>query len=249
MMNPHVLQRSDAGGRRRFLTTRWSLVISAANSATPNQALTELCEAYWYPAYAYLRRANYPADKAEDLTQAFFTRMIEKQFLRDANQERGRFRSFLLASLRHFALNEYDRERAQRRGGHVAHVALDFEDGERRYLREPADDLTPDLLYERRWVNDVLRRTLSRLAEEWRKAGRERMFNSLKPRLVGDEPRSYQSLAYELCVSEGSLRVAVHRLRQEFGAMLREIIAETVERDEDIDDELRFLLSVLERRP
>jgi RNA polymerase sigma-70 factor (ECF subfamily) len=248
-MNPHAQPPSGPGARRRFLTTRWSLVIAAAESATPNQALTELCEAYWYPAYAYLRRANYPADKAEDLTQAFFARMIEKQVLRDANQERGRFRSFLLASLRHFALNEYDRERAQKRGGHVSHVALDFEDGERRYLREPADDLTPEHLYERRWVNDVLRRTLLRLADEWRLAGREKMFNSLKPRLVGDEPRSYQSLAYELGVSEGSLRVEVHRLRQEFGTALRETIAETVERDEDVDDELRFLLAVLERRP
>ena len=137
-------------GRHRFVTTRWSLVLAAAGVSTGSSAaLEELCETYWYPAYAYVRRLGYTADDAADLTQAFFARVLEKQFFKDARPERGRFRSFLLASLRHFTLNELDWKNARRRGGGITHVPIDFALGEDRYRREPADDLTPERIYER----------------------------------------------------------------------------------------------------
>jgi RNA polymerase sigma-70 factor (ECF subfamily) len=223
-------------------------VIAAAGlSPASSAALAELCEAYWYPAYAYARRSGYSVDDAADLTQAFFTRMLEKQFLKQARPERGRFRSFLLASLRHFILNERDWKNARKRGGGVALVPLDFGVGEDRYQREPADDLTPDRIFERRWTLDVLDRAMARLAADYVASGRQALFALLKPYLVGDEPGSYAELASVAGSSEGALRVAVHRLRKEFRSTLRHTIAETVERDEDVDDELRYLLRVVAR--
>ena len=152
--------------RHRFATTRWSLVIAAAGAAPASStALAELCESYWYPAYAYVRRSGYSTDDASDLTQAFFTRLLEKHFLKDANPERGRFRSFVLASLRHFILNEHDWKHARKRGGDFIHVPLDFTVGEDRYQREPPDTLTPELIFERRWTLDLIERAMARLAE------------------------------------------------------------------------------------
>jgi RNA polymerase sigma-70 factor (ECF subfamily) len=152
-------------GRHRFATTRWSLVIAAAGaSPASSAALAELCDTYWYPAYAFVRRSGHSVDDAADLTQAFFTRMLEKQFLKDARPERGRFRSFLLASLRHFILNERDWKHARKRGGGITHVSLDFGEGEDRYQREPADDLTPERIFERRWTLDVLDQAMARTA-------------------------------------------------------------------------------------
>lgn len=236
--------------RHRFATTRWSLVIAAGGgSPASTAALAELCEAYWYPAYAYVRRTGYSVDDAADLTQAFFTRVIEKLYLKDARPERGRFRSFLLASLRHFILNERDWHNARKRGGDFIHVPLDFGMGEHRYQREPADTVTPERIFERRWTLDVLDRAMARLSARYVAAGRKDLFVRLKPYLIGEEPASYYELACAEGVSEGSLRIAVHRLRKEFRSTLRATIAETVERDEDVDDELRYLLTVVAREP
>jgi RNA polymerase sigma factor (sigma-70 family) len=248
-MYPQTRSMPQERIRHRFATTRWSLVV-AAGGASPasSTALAELCEAYWYPAYAYLRRSGYSVDKAADLTQSFFTRMLEKRFLKDARSDRRRFRSFLLASLRHFVSNEFDRERAAFRGGNIVHVPLDFGTGEDRYQREPPDDQTPERIYERQWTLDVLDRAMSQLSAKYRRSGRHEMFVRLKPHLVGEEPAAYRELADALGVSEGSLRIAVHRLRKEFSAMLRDTIAETVERDEDVDDELQYLLRVVGRQ-
>ena len=232
--------------RHRFATTRWSLVIAAAG-VTPGSstALAELCESYWYPAYAYVRRSGYSTDDASDLTQAFFTRVLEKHFLKDAKPERGRFRSFVLASLRHFILNEHDWKHARKRGGDVTHVPLDFGVGEDRYQREPPDPLTPELIFERRWTLELLARSMQRLAAKYAAAGRQDLFVRLMPHLTGDEPSTYEELAAATGQTAGALRVAVHRLRREFRATLRDTIAETVLRNEDVDDELRFLLRVI----
>jgi len=248
----HTLPRAMPAdrGRHRFATTRWSQVIAASGvSPAADNALAELCEAYWYPVYAFVRRSGHSVDDASDLTQAFFTRVLEKHYLKDARPDRGRFRSFLLASVRHFLSNERDWRMTLRRGGRQPHIPLDFGTGEERYQLEPADELTPERVYERRWTLAVLDKAMARLFSKYEQAGRQDLFGRLKPYLVGDEPESYRELADALEVSEGSLRVAVHRLRKDYKTTLRDAIAETVERDEDVDDELRYLLKIVARQP
>lgn len=236
-------------GRHRFATTHWSQVVAASGvSPAADAALAELCEAYWYPVYAFVRRSGHSVDDACDLTQGFFTRVVEKRYLKDARPERGRFRSFLLAAFRHFLSNERDWHMTLRRGGRQPHVPLDVGTGEHRYQLEPADGLTPEFVYERRWALTVLDKAMARLSLKYEQTGRRDLFASLTPHLVSDEPASYRELAETLDVSEGSLRVAVHRLRKEYRATLRETIAETVERDDDVDDELRYLLTVVGRK-
>ena len=233
-------------GPLHFATTRWSLVLSAAGkSAASSAALDELCEAYWYPAYAYVRRSGYSAGDAADLTQAFFARILEKQFLKDARPERGRFRSFLLASLKHFIFNDRDWHNAQKRGGTFLHVPLDFTMGEDRYQREPSDDLTPERIYERQWTFDVLDRAMARLAAQYVASGRQALFAALRSHIDGDGRESYADLAAATGISEGALRVAVHRLKRAYRAALRATIAETVDGGEEVDDEVRYLLRVL----
>ena len=235
-------------GRQRFATTRWTLVLSAAGqSAASSAALAELCEAYWYPAYAYVRRSGYSAEDAADLTQAFFARVLEKQFLKDARPERGRFRSFLLASLKHFILNDRDWHNARKRGGTLLHVPLDFTLGEERYQREPSDDLTPERIYERHWTFDVLNRAMARLAAQYVASGRQELFAALRSHLDGDGRESYAELSAATGISEGALRVAVHRLKKAYRDALRTTIAETVERGDEVDNEVRYLLRVLSR--
>jgi RNA polymerase sigma-70 factor (ECF subfamily) len=232
----------------RFETTHWSMVVAASGGPTPRsrEALSRLCEMYWYPLYAYVRRRGYDADAAQDLTQEFFTRVIEKDYLSDATPERGRFRAFLLASLRHFLANEYDRASAQKRGGGRPALALEFETAEGRYQLEPPDTCTPETIYERRWALTVLDRTLTRLRAEHEAAGRLALFDRLKGYLTGDASgTSYAEAASALGMSEGAVKVAVHRLRRRFGALLREEIADTVVDPAQIDDEIRALFAAL----
>jgi len=241
---------TDANLPRRFLTTRWSLVLSAGDGERPDSqtALASLCELYWYPVYAFIRRSGYTSDRSADLTQAFFARLLEKQFLKDARPDRGRFRWFLLASVRHFLSNERDWENAQKRGGGVAHLPLEFESVERRYQLEPADDLTPEHVYEQRWALGVFETAMTRLAERHATSNRRNFFARLQPYLTGDAPDSPGLLAAELGMSEGALRVALHRLRRQFGTVLRATVGETVASDTDIEDELRYLMDVLSRQ-
>jgi RNA polymerase sigma factor (sigma-70 family) len=235
--------------RRRFATTHWSVVIAAAGpSPDADKALAELCETYWYPVYAFVRRSGHSTDDAADLTQAFFARILEKGYVKDARPDRGRFRSFLLASLSHFLSNERDWRCAKKRDGAVPHVPLDVETGEHRYRLEPADPLTPERIYERRWTLTVLDNAMAALARKYRQTGRGELFPRLKPHLTGEDPPSYRELGEALGMSEGSLRIAVHRLRKEFASTLRAAIAETVERPEDVEDELRYLLGVVGRQ-
>jgi RNA polymerase sigma-70 factor (ECF subfamily) len=233
----------------RFATTRWSLVLAVrqGDSAEASMALSTLCETYWYPVYAFIRRTGQSSDAARDLTQAFFARVLEKGYFGQARQERGRFRSFLLASVRHFLANEHDWRRAQKRGGDAPHLPLEFETGERRYLIEPVDRDTPESLYERRWAQTVIDAAIAAVKQKYETGGRGELFARLKPYLTGDDPVSYAALASASGASEGSLRVAVHRMRQQVAAALREVIAETVEQPADIEEELRHLLAAAGR--
>src|SRR6185295_16874802 len=195
---------------RRFATTRWSLVVAAGDARSPDaeSALATLCEAYWFPVYAFIRRSGSSEDAARDLTQAFFARVLEKNYFKDARQDRGRFRSFLLTSVRHFLSNERDAE-------------------------------TPEHTDEKRWALAGLAAAISRLETNYERSNKRAQFLRLKPFLTSDEPESYSALAAELGSTEGSLRVAVHRLRRQFGSSLRETIAETVATADDVDDEMR----------
>jgi RNA polymerase sigma-70 factor (ECF subfamily) len=235
---------------RRFATTRWSQVIAAGQTpgADDGQALAVLCEAYWYPLYAYVRRCGYDADQAQDLTQEFFSRLLEKQYLRDADPARGRFRSFLLAALRHFLSNERDRVLAAKRGGRVAILSMEVETAEGLYTREFPDNETPAVIFERRWALTVLDRTLARLRAEFKSAGREALLKRLEGYLTGEGDVAYAAVAAELGMSETAVKVAVHRLRRRFGVLLRDEISQTVSDPNEVDDEIRELFRSVSTR-
>ena len=231
-----------------FVTTHWSVVLSAKDPSSPEsaEALEQLCRAYWYPLYAYARWRGRTAHDAEDLTQEFFARLLQRNYLEPVERERGRFRSFLLVAFKHFLADERDRARAQKRGGHLAAVAFDTALAETLYRNEPAPVLPAEQLYERRWAMTLLERTMTRLRREFESAGKEEEFTRLKSFLVADKREiPYAAAAAEAGVTEAALRVAVHRLRKRFRAIFRDEIAQTVARAEDVDEELRHLLAVL----
>lgn len=233
---------------RGFTTTRWTLVMAASRDSTPTsrEALAELCERYWPPLYSYARRHGYSVDQAQDLTQAFFARFLEKRDVQAADPQRGRFRSFLLTSFKHFVANEHDRERAQKRGGGQVPIALEVETAEARYAAEPPDKLTPEALFERQWALDVIDRGLAKVRADYVKAGKEAMFERLKGFLIGEkEQGGYADVARTLGTTEGAIKVTVHRLRRRFRDVLRAEIMATVSDDSEIDDEIRYLIAVL----
>jgi len=241
-------QESAPFGPSRFATTRWSLVLAAGERNSPQSAdaLAALCEAYWYPLYAFVRRRGHDADGARDLTQAFFTRLLEKNDLAAAQPERGKFRSYLLTSLKHFLANEWDRERAQKRGGGRSGLSIDFGTAEERYSREPSHDLTAEKIFERRWALVLLEKVLARLNGESAKAGKQGSFDRLKVFLTGEKsPVTYDQLASEMGMSEGALKVAVHRLRRRYRELLREEIGQTLAGPEEIDQEIRDLFTAI----
>ena len=227
-----------------FATTRWSLIVAARDRNAPEAgaALAELCRVYWYPVYAHIRHRGWPRDQAQDLTQEFFTRLLEKDFLASVDQGRGRFRSFLLAACQHFLSNERDRARAQKRGGGQHIVSLDFSGADGRYHREPALVETPERLFERRWAITLLDRVLARLQGEYVAAAKGRLFQTLKVHLTGegDGPGHAQEAA-ELGTSEGAVKVAIHRMRRRYRELLREEIAQTVESADQVEDEIQAL--------
>jgi RNA polymerase sigma-70 factor (ECF subfamily) len=230
---------------RHFPTTRWSII--AASKQTSDRscsiALEALCGAYWYPLYSYARWQGATPENAQDLTQGFFARLLEKHYLDDFDRERGRFRTFLLAAFRHYVANERERERTQKRGSGQVLIPLDVEDAERCYRLEPSHNVTPEKIYEQRWAVTLLERALARLKFE---AGSSPHFDTLRVFLTGNSPgTSYKELAARLGTTEAALKVAVHRLRRRFGVLLRKEIADTVAGPEEADDELHYLLSVL----
>ena len=210
-------------------------------------ALASLCENYWYPLYAYLRRRGYSSDEAQDLTQEFFVRVLEGRYLDRAQPEKGRFRAFILTSLKFFVADEEDRGRAHKRGGGMV-VPLEFSSGEERYQREPAHDETPERIFERRWALSVLDRVIEKLRSEFVQHGRPEHFDRLKVFLLGQSDAPYAALAQELNTSEGALKVAIHRLRKRYRELFRREIADTVSDPADVESELRDLAAVLTRK-
>jgi len=236
-------------GSSQFPTTRWTLVVAAGdpNRKEARPALVSLCDSYWYPLYAYLRRRGYSADEAQDLTQEFFVRVLEGRYLDRADPEKGRFRSFILTSLKFFVADEGDRDRAQKRGG-GALVPLEFSSGEERYQREPAHEETPERIFERRWALSVLDRVVERLRDEFVQHGRPEHFERLKVFLLGQSDAPYAELAREMNTSEGALKVAIHRLRKRYRELFRQEIADTVADPAEVESELRFLAAVLSKK-
>jgi RNA polymerase sigma-70 factor (ECF subfamily) len=235
----------DAGGR--FHTTHWSLVMAAGRADTPSaqDALEALCRSYWYPLYAYVRRRGHGAASAHDLVQGFFARLFEKRDLMDADRARGRFRSFLLASLQHFLANERERERAEKRGGGMTILSLDVESAEGRLAIEPEDARTPEDVFDRNWALVLLDRAMGRVRDDYERAGRGELFARLSRCLTGDGAVPYRDLASELEMSEAAFKVAVHRARKRFRECLRREIAETLADPGEVEDELGDLFRAL----
>ena len=233
-------------GRSQFPTTRWTLVVAAGDPRRKEarSALVSLCENYWYPLYVYLRRRGYPADQAEDLIQEFFIRVLEGRYLDRADPEKGRFRSFLLTSLKFFVADEGDRQRARKRGGGTV-VPFELSSGEERYQREPGHDETPERIFERRWALSLLERAMDRLRDEFVHHGRPEHFERLKVFLLAQSEAPYAALAREMNTSEGALKVAIHRLRKRYRDLFRQEIADTVADTAQVESELRYLAAVL----
>jgi RNA polymerase sigma-70 factor (ECF subfamily) len=236
--------------RAVFATTHWSVVLSAARHDTTRAqaALARLCQTYWYPLYAYVRRRGYPVHDAQDLTQAFFAQLLGRHWVGDADRDRGRFRTFLLTAMSRFLANEWDKVRAQKRGGQAVHVPVQLDTAEARYGHEPADNSTPEQCYERRWALTLLDTVLQRLRSEFATDGKGDLFAVLSGTLVGGrDAQPYASLARQLNLTEGAVKVAVHRLRKRYRQLLREEIAQTTASPEEVDEELRHLFAVLAR--
>ena len=231
-----------------FATTHWSLVISAGRPDEPaaRQALAELCEAYWYPLYAYVRRRVGSVPDAQDITQAFFTHLLEKQTIGRADRTRGRFRAFLLTALNHFLLNEWEKARADKRGGGRAMLSLDFDSGESRYRLEPLDELTPETLYERRWVLTLLEEVLERLRRELSETGKTAYFEPLKIAITGDATAAdYGRAAKRLGLTVPAAKQAGYRLRKRYRQLFRAEVLRTVVDETEVDPEIRRMLDVL----
>jgi len=230
-----------------FATTHWSVVLAAGeNSGRAAQALEVLCRSYWYPTYAFVRRQGTSPEEAQDLTQGFFARMLERNDFAAIRREKGRFRSYLLTCLKHFLSNERQRARAEKRGSGKAPLALDELMAEERYRFEPADSLSADKIFERRWALTLLDRVLARLEREYTAVGNERLFDRLKELLSDEQQRPSQAqLAEDLGMTENAVKQAFHRLRVRYRQCLREEIAQTVATPGDIEDELKYLVGIL----
>ncbi len=239
-------------GPRRFATTRWSLVGTAqseeASETRAREALEELCKAYWYPLYAFVRGRAYSAADAQDLTQSFFARVIEKGGFGAADPERGRFRSYLLGAMKHFLANEWHRTKTLKRGGRVRFIEWDAMDPEGRYAETSRQWDNPEDLFDSEWALEVVSGALQGLREEMEKAGQSTRFDVLKGCLTGEDELAREEMATRLAISEGAVKVAVHRLRKRYRKLVRAAVAETVRNEADLDDEMRYLVAVLRRR-
>jgi RNA polymerase sigma-70 factor (ECF subfamily) len=223
-------------------------VLAAGDTQSPHakEALEKLCRTYWYPLYAYVRRKGHQPHDAHELTQEFFARLLAKNYLSVADRNRGKFRSFLLGSLEHFLAREWTKGRAQKRGGGQAVLSLDGADAENRYLLEPSHDLTADKIFDRRWATTLLDQAMSQLRRECVDSGKGELFARVESSLIGEKGgASYAEISRTLNKSEGAIKVAVHRLRQRYGELVRAEIAQTVTTPEEVDEELNYLFSVL----
>ena len=231
-----------------FDTTHWTVVMaaSAGDGTEMREALASLCRTYWYPLYAFIRRQGSSPHEAEDLTQEFFFRFLDRHAIERVRPAAGKFRSFLLVCLKNFLANERERARAQRRGGGRPLIPLDAGDAETRYSLEPADKLTPEAVFERRWAFAVLEQTIRELEREYESEEKRALFEELQGFLPGGEgSASRAELAAKRGVTAGAIDVAVHRLRQRFGVLLRQQVAQTVSSVDEVEEEIRYLISVL----
>jgi len=247
MSDARPIDPTKSSPQARFVTTQWTMVAAAGSPDSPGhrQALEALCRTYWFPLYAYLRRQGCDSHQAQDYTQGFFASLLERHALQQADPAVGKFRSFLLASLKHFVADDRDRQQAKKRGGGKC-FPLDVDDAETRYSLEPADTMSPEKLFMRSWALTVLREALTQLKAECVEAGKGQIFERLKTRLQADEtPASYNDTAVELGMTESAVRVAVHRLRQRYGELVRRQIAQTVADPSEVDEELRELFAAL----
>jgi DNA-directed RNA polymerase specialized sigma24 family protein len=246
-MKPSVGSQVTEAGGVAFVTTQWSMVLTAqGHSPAADQALEILCRRYWRPLFGFVRRSGFSHEEAEDLTQAFFARLLERRDLDVVRQEKGRLRSYLLVSLKHFLANERQRASAVKRGEGKRVLSLDEMREDERGNFEPADPVTVEQIYQRTWANTVLEQVLSRLQEEYMVAGNAELFERLKVLLVDDRDRPSQAeMAAELHTTENALKQAFHRFRQRYRQVLREEIAHTVATPGDVEDELRHLIAVL----
>lgn len=242
---------NDPHAPRDFATTHWSLVVAAKPDAVSRsrarEALEQLCRAYWYPLYAFVRYRGYSADDAQDLTQAFFTRLIETSGFALADPQRGRFRSYLLGAMKHFLANQWHRDQAWKRGGGMTFLELDSLEPEARYALEPAQTSDPDAGFDREWAQELTARAMDQLRAESESAGKGQLFAVLKGSLAGEQPGRREA-AMKLGMTEGAVKVAIHRLRQRYREVLRARIAETVRDPADIDDEMRYLVEALRKK-
>ena len=239
-------------GPRQFVTTHWSLVGAArpdeASQSRAREALEELCRTYWYPLYAFVRSGGYSAADAQDLTQAFFARIIETGGFASADRQRGRFRSYLLGAMKHFLANEWHRAQTQKRGGRVRFIEFDALDPEARYAGASEQSDNPEYLFDREWALETVAGALQELREKMTKAGKSDQFDALKGSLSGQDELPREQIAARLGMSEGAVKVAVHRLRQRYRKLLRAAIAETVSNEADLDDEMSYLVAVLRKQ-
>jgi len=234
-----------------FATTRWTVVLSACDPSSPHAAaaLETLCRDYWYPLYAYVRRRGHSPPDAQDLTQEFFSQLLEHHWIARADRHKGRFRSFLLMAMKRFLANEWDKVKAAKRGGRVPRVPLQLDTAESRYTQEPVDTSTPEQIFEKQWVLAMLESVLNHLHEQYARNGKASLFDTLKPCLIGSrEAQPYAAIGAELGMTEGAVKVAVCRLRERYRELLKEEIAHTVASPGDVEEELRHLFRVLARR-
>jgi RNA polymerase sigma-70 factor (ECF subfamily) len=235
-------------GAKWFATTHWSVVLAAVDDSSPGaqEALEELCRTYWYPLYAYVRRQGHSPEDAQDLTQAFFASLVENKSLRHAQKERGRFRTFLLTSLKHCLSHEWERTQTAKRGGGSIHLSWDQTSAEERYQLEPVSDVTPEKVFEQRWALTLFEQALTRLREESEAAGKRDRFEQVKGFLT-EEPAqgAYKAVAERLGMSPDAIAVSVHRLRQRYGELVREAIAQTVASPAEVQEELRYLIGLV----
>ena len=242
----------DMSNPRQFVTTHWSLVAAAkpgqADKSRAREALESLCRAYWYPLYAFVRSRGYSAVDAQDLTQAFFVRIIETGGFASADRQRGRFRSYLLGAMKHFLANEWHRAKTQKRGGKVQFIEWDALDMEARYAGTSEQSDNPELIFDREWALQTVADALQTLQEEMAEAGKSEQFDALKGSLTGEDKLSREELAAQLNMTEGAVKVAVHRLRQRYRKLLRAAVAETVSNEQDLEDEMRYLVEVLRKK-
>ncbi|MFQ5734204.1 MAG: RNA polymerase sigma factor [Planctomycetaceae bacterium] len=248
-MEPSDQHPAPIQQNRVFATTRWSVVILAGRNSSPDsrRALGSLCEAYWYPLYAYVRRRVPDVNEAQDLTQAFFAKLLEKNYIGSATPERGRFRAFLLTAFKHFLSKEWDKAKTQKRGGGRAPISLDFESADSRISIEPSSGLTAEQLYDRHWAVTLLGQILARLESEFARDGKTSQFAELKGFIIGDHSgTTYSDVAVRLNITEAAAKMAGSRVRRRYRELLRDEISQTVAEPDEVDDEIRNLFATLE---